>query len=139
MMITSPADERLITEQSAELLVANDEIKVRVKVWSTAPVSHVSATLGEKTVDLANLRGSQVWEGRFGEDQLPPEGVHDLLVEMQDARGGTAEDRIRRVFGDSAYRAAERKERDQDNAVEAWPERGLLGTQLGPNKNGRKW
>ncbi len=30
-------------------------------------------------------------------------------------------------------------ERDQDNALEAWPEHGLLGTQLGPNKNGRKW
>ena len=36
---------------------------------------------------------------------------------------------------------AERKrlERDQDNALEAWPEHGLLGTQLGPNKNGKKW
>ena len=33
----------------------------------------------------------------------------------------------------------ERAERDQDNALEAWPERGLLGTQLGPNKNGRQW
>jgi hypothetical protein len=30
-------------------------------------------------------------------------------------------------------------ERDQDNALDAWPEHGLLGTQLGPNKNGKKW
>jgi hypothetical protein len=29
--------------------------------------------------------------------------------------------------------------RDQDNAIGEWKERGILGTQLGPNKNGRKW
>ncbi|MGI3779129.1 MAG: hypothetical protein ACRYGC_17705 [Janthinobacterium lividum] len=25
------------------------------------------------------------------------------------------------------------------HALAAWPERHLLGTQLGPNRNGRKW
>jgi hypothetical protein len=25
------------------------------------------------------------------------------------------------------------------NTIEAWLDHGLLGTQLGPNKNGRKW
>ncbi|MGA7807689.1 MAG: metallophosphoesterase, partial [Bradyrhizobium sp.] len=25
------------------------------------------------------------------------------------------------------------------NSIGAWPERHLLGTQLGPNRNGRKW
>lgn len=41
------------------------------------------------------------------------------------------------VTGDLMER--ERVEDDQDNALEAWPEHGLLGTQLGPNKNGKKW
>ncbi len=44
---------------------------------------------------------------------------------------------IRVVIGEPEER--ERAERDQDNALEAWPEHGLLGTQLGPNKNGKKW
>jgi Icc protein len=44
---------------------------------------------------------------------------------------------IRVVSGDLAER--ERVERNQDNALEAWPEHGLLGTQLRPNKNGKKW
>ena len=35
--------------------------------------------------------------------------------------------------------ARNRAERDQGNALDAWPEHGLLGAQLGPNKNGRKW
>jgi hypothetical protein len=39
------------------------------------------------------------------------------------------------MSGDLAER--KRVERDQDNALDAWPEHGLLGTQ--PNKNGKKW
>ena len=28
---------------------------------------------------------------------------------------------------------------ETEDIVEPWPERGLLGTQFGPNKNGRRW
>jgi hypothetical protein len=48
-----------------------------------------------------------------------------------------ASDEIRLAVGQRTVRKFE--ERDQDNALEAWPEHGLLGTQLGPNKNGKKW
>jgi 3',5'-cyclic-AMP phosphodiesterase len=65
------------------------------------------------------------------------EGVYSLVVTVEDARGNVATDEIRVVSGDPAERP--RSERDQDNALEAWPEHGLLGTQLGPNKNGKKW
>lgn len=49
---------------------------------------------------------------------------------------------IDQAFADSAsgdLTERERLERDQDNALGPWPERGLLGTQLGPKKNGKKW
>ena len=138
-MITSPADERFITEQSAQLLVASDELKVRAKVWDTSPVSHVTAALSGKKMYLAHIEQSQVWEGSFSGDQLPQKGVYNLLVKMEDADEDTAEDIIRCVFGESVYQTARREDRDQDNAVDAWPERGLLGTRLGPNTNGRKW
>lgn len=32
-----------------------------------------------------------------------------------------------------------RPQRDPDYAIGAWPECGILGTQMGPDKNGRKW
>jgi Icc protein len=51
--------------------------------------------------------------------------------------GKVASDEIRLAVGQRTER--KREERDQDNALEAWPEHGLLGTQLGPNKNGKKW
>jgi Icc protein len=59
------------------------------------------------------------------------------VVEAEEKCGKIATDAIRLVIGDYAKQA--RMERDQDNALEAWPEHGLLGTRLGPNKNGKKW
>jgi hypothetical protein len=46
---------------------------------------------------------------------------------------------LERPFQSGGPMARERVERDQDNALKAWPEHGLLRTQLGPNKNGKKW
>ena len=65
------------------------------------------------------------------------EGVYPLVVEAEDQHDTIVADEFRVVIGDPAER--ERAERDQDNALEAWAEHGLLGTQLGPNKNGKKW
>jgi hypothetical protein len=83
---------------------------------------------------MERVKESQVWEASVS---APHEGVLSLVVSVEDARGNVATDEIRVVIGDLAER--ERVERDQDNALEAWPEHGLLGTQLGPNKNGKKW
>jgi Icc protein len=41
------------------------------------------------------------------------------------------------VMGQRSERKSE--QRDHKNALEAWQEHGSLGTQLGPNKNGKKW
>lgn len=48
------------------------------------------------------------------------------------------EDRIEPALSWHAqpWRAADGSDRDR---VGAWPERGILGTQLGPNRNGRRW
>ena len=67
---------------------------------------------------------------------LPP-GLHPLEVHAEDAAGTTLRNSIRLALGPQPLPVF--REKDQDNAIGAWPERGLLGTQLGPNKNGRKW
>jgi hypothetical protein len=36
------------------------------------------------------------------------------------------------------YEKPVRRHRDQDNASSSWIEHGILGTQLGPNKNGER-
>jgi hypothetical protein len=44
------------------------------------------------------------------------------------------------ITGDHDRRAPDRVANGSDaDAVGAWPERHVLGTQLGPNRNGRHW
>ena len=137
-MSTSPADERFLTEVSAASLTAMHRVRVRAKVWSRGKVQGVTATLNGHSLLLRNMPGSIVWEGEFAEETVR-EGVHTLRVEVIHPSGQRAQDEIRVVYGPSTYHAPQRQQRDQDNAVAPWPERGLLGTQLGPNKNGRNW
>lgn len=138
VMITSPSDERLITDPTLQGHIVDDTIHMRAKAWGVAPIRSVTARLVGQTCELAQINGSRVWQGEFHRGNLP-DGVYDLVVEAKDAEGRIAKDSIRMVLGVAAYKAVERAERDQDNAIGAWPERGLLGTQLGPNRNGRKW
>ncbi len=138
VVITSPADERFITKQNAQALVIKGRVQIRTKAWSTVPVRSMLAKLAGTSVHLSPIAESQVWEGEL-QNHSVSDGVHTLSVEMTDEAGKRASDEIRIVVGEWAYAAPARAERDQDNALEAWPERGLLGTQLGPNKFGRKW
>jgi len=75
---------------------------------------------------------------RFSEEEsIPREETHLLKVSFKDAHGKVASDENRLAIGRRAE--SEFEERDRDNAPEAWPEHGPIGTQLGPNKNGKKW
>ncbi len=99
---------------------------VRAKNWGREEILSAVAHFGEKTGELKPIARSQLWEGKFQATEVS-NGVHPLRVTVEDAAGDSASDEIRVVFGQSAYRSALRSER------------GLLGTQLGPNKNGKKW
>jgi predicted phosphodiesterase len=138
VMITLPSDERLMTDSSLVHRPAREGLRVRAKVWDIVEIQRVRATLAEQTVELRRVAGSQVWEAIIPANHMP-DGVYSLHVHAQDTDGRTAEDAIRVLAGVAAISRTERYKRDQDNALAAWPEHGLLGTQLGPNKNGRKW
>jgi predicted phosphodiesterase len=130
-IITSPNDERLLTKSSE---VPQETVKVRAKFWGEAEAIEASANLGGQTHAMKRVGDSNVWEADL---PTPSEGTHPLKVSFKDVHGEVASDEIRLAVGQRTERKSE--ERDQDNALEAWPERGLLGTQLGPNKNGKKW
>ncbi|MBB5345092.1 metallophosphoesterase family protein [Tunturibacter empetritectus] len=138
VVITSPADERFITDAAMKGHIADDGVLIRAKAWGKTEIKNAVATLEGQLVQLSQIAESNVWQGELHRSSLP-DGVCSLTVSVEDAHGQTAEDSIRLVLGASAYNSPSRSERDQDNAVAAWPERGLLATQLGPNKNGRKW
>ena len=137
LIITSPADERLMADEAEIDSSGQPDLRVRVKVWAEADITDVKATFAETTIALKPISGSNVWEAYFRKQTTLP-GVYPLQVVATDKRGDTATGEIRVLVG-SDRPSRQRAERDQDNALEAWPEHGLLGTQLGPNKNGRKW
>ena len=131
VVITSPTDERLMT---ASTINAQPTLRIRAKFWGPAEAVKATAHLDGQDLPMERVENSQVWE-TYAPATL--KGLHSLVVSVEDEQGNLATDAIRIVTGDANQR--ERVERDQDNALEAWPEHGLLGTQLGPNKNGKKW
>ena len=131
VVITSPSDERLLTGSNE---MPRRKAKVRAKFWGEAEAVHATAYLDGHSASMKRIDGSHVWKADVS---ALHDGVHSLKVSVEDIRGKIGTDEIRVVSGDLAKR--ERLERDRDNALEAWPEHGLLGTQLGPNKNGKKW
>ena len=130
-VITSPADERLLTRSSE---IPQENLRIRAKFWGRAEAVEATAHLCGQTHPMNRIGDSHVWEAPV---PTLPEGTHRLQVSFKDAHGKEASDQIRIAVGQRTERECE--ERDQDNALEAWPEHGLLGTQLGPNKNGKKW
>lgn len=138
VMIISPADERFITDRLVHALTVIGDVRIRAKAWSTSPVQSVVAHLAGATLQLKQIPGSHVWEAQASKGLLE-DGIRTLLVEATDQAGKQATDEIHMVVGVNVYKAPARATRDQDNALGAWPERGIFGTQLGPNKFGRKW
>ena len=130
-VITSPSDERLLTKSSE---MPQEILNVRAKFWGEVESIEVTAHLDGQMKPMKRVSDSHVWEADM---PTPHEGTHPLTVSFKDAHGKVASDEIRLAVGQRTERKS--VERDQDNALEAWPEHGLLGTQLGPNKNGKKW
>ena len=130
-VITWPSDERLLTKESE---TEHGTLKVRAKFWGEIEAVQATAHLDGQTLPMKRVNNSHVWEADVPK---PREGTHPLKVSFKDAHGEVASDEIRLAVGQRTERKSE--ERDQDNALEAWPEHGLLGTKLGPNKNGKKW
>jgi 3',5'-cyclic-AMP phosphodiesterase len=131
VVITSPSDERLLTKSSE---TPEGSLRVRAKFWGEAEAVRATAHLEWHNVSMNRVENSQVWEASVS---APKEDLNFLLVSIEDVRGKIATDEIRLVIGDREKR--EHLERAQDNALEAWPNHGPLGTQLGLNKNGKKW
>jgi Icc protein len=138
VMITAPADERLSADREPPH-VAGARMTVRVKAWSDKKLIRGFAAIGDQQVGLEQLASSAIWQANVDANRLA-DGDYPLTVKLTDEAGKSGEDVIRvAVSSLRQYKTEVRSTSDKDNVIEAWPERGILGTQLGPNKNGRKW
>ena len=137
VIITSPADERLVADDVELGSSDKADLRFRAKIWSKSGILKAEANFAGQSFPLHRVENSNVYECMISIGDTGA-GLCPLRVTVSDAEGNTAVDEIRVLIG-SNRPSRERAERDQDNVLEAWPEHGLLGTQLGPNKNGRKW
>jgi len=139
VMITTPSDERLISDSTSPNQIIQGVVPLRAKVWGDCPIVSGTLSSGSHAIPLRQIQNSAVWTAEFDPQDMP-DGTHSLRTDFTDAEGKLACDEILiRLCRAGNYEPPSRKPRDQDNAVGAWVSRGILGTQLGPNKNGRKW
>ncbi len=133
VLVTRPADRRLVAGANR---IAEGPLLTRAKVVGDAPVSAVEAQVGDGAwAPMTPVPGeAALWEARCP----APDAEWRVRVRARDARGRQDMDEVRPAppGWTAPTRAADGSDRDR---VGAWPERGILATQLGPNRNGKRW
>jgi Icc protein len=138
VMVTSPTDERLIIDPSSPAQVVRGSMRVRARVWG-ASIDSVTLSINRgKTIAMEAL-DSCTWVAVWDAEQLA-NGSHVLTVSARTSDGHTADDSIAvYVNRQSNYEQPARRDVDYENALGAWTEKHIMGTQLGPNENGHPW
>jgi hypothetical protein len=135
VLITSPSDRRLVTDPSEADQVPSGAIHVRATIFGGA-IKQVAARADRGPPVAMTQETAHIWTG-----VIPhvADGLRVLDVEATTADGQVKHDAIQVHVrsGDSTALGVE--QRQSFEPLGAWPEHNLLGTQLGPNKNGRKW
>ena len=138
--ITSPADRRLETDISSLQQVPTNTITVRTKVFGDdIRAVTVSVDDGKPVLMRPDDGENGAWCATVPVPETPD--ACSVIVHAQSGDGGSDEDRIDGLTPQAAASIGRPDALPGTNAraVEAWPEHGILGSQLGPNKYGRKW
>lgn len=128
VMITSPADRRLMT---AQLQTTDADCTIRASAFGDVPITEAAFRIDDG--EWRPMRGGD--GGLFSATTVVPDRFR-LSVRVTDTNWYQDIDTIEV----SRRPAIGRKSTGSDaGSIGAWPERHLLGTQLGPNRNGKKW
>ena len=135
VMITSPGDHRLITDVKNPNQIVSGWLPISARVFGSSSISGCRCRIDEGRWTSMHLElESRQWVG-MGE---APSQQFVLTVEATDTLGQTDSDTIEVAV--PGYLAPPRRADGSDaDAVGAWPSRHLLGSRLGPNRNGRQW
>ena len=133
--ITSPSDERLLADAEAGLQ-AGAATDVHLRVWSASKVRSLTVEMNGQPLQVERGAADFAWYAQIPAGMLR-DGVSQLHARAEDDAGNHGEDLVQLRVGPRTL--VQHAAIDQDNAVGAWTDRDLLGTQLGPNKYGRKW
>ncbi len=126
VQITAPADRRLVTDRSA-----GGGGAIRARAWDETGIARVTCQVDD-AAPVGMRRNGAGWSCPWRADG----GEHRITVRAEAASGTAGEDTI--LAGGTAARMGPSSGSDA-HSIGAWKERHVLGTQLGPNRNGHKW
>lgn len=130
VLVTHPADVLLTTRRSR----GADLAEVRARVLSDVPLRSVMLR-----ADDGPALPMQPVPGQPGLFRAVLDGRADrIAVQARDASGRSDEDVVEPAPAGYAMPRTAADGSDKD-AIGAWPGKGIVGGQLGPNRNGRKW
>ncbi|MDQ2804293.1 MAG: metallophosphoesterase [Pseudomonadota bacterium] len=132
VLITAPADRRLVTDPAQ---VVRGAFEVRAHAWSGRGIARAACRVDDGTWrEMAPEAGTPVWRVTCPARETP----FRLTVRIEDNAGASDSDMIEVAAGAFGATTHHADGSDKD-ALGAWPEKGIPGGQLGPNRNGRKW
>lgn len=138
VMITSPADQAFLT---SALGPVSGRVEVRARAWAgNGGVVHAACRVDDGPFyPMRRTDEAGPWRWQWDSTGFA-DGPHELTVRAETTLGRTGEDTITvRCNQAGRYDPLPRAEVDMENAIGAYPAKGLLGTRLGPNKNGHPW
>lgn len=137
VMITSPADERLITRPSSSRHVVRGFVSIKAKIWGSSSLTSVVCSVDQAAPQPMQLR-DHYWELRWDSHSVA-DGRHSVLVAAETSDGRQATDQISILVNQAGYYdPPPRHETDYENAIGPYETKGILGTELGPNEKGTK-
>jgi 3',5'-cyclic-AMP phosphodiesterase len=135
VLITSPADHRLATESDQPQHDVRGRVTVAARAWSADGIAGCRCRINDGSWVSMNATSTG---SHWIQTCAAPEQPFVLTVEAKDNAGHVDTDTIR--VTEKSYRPTDRIADGSDaDTIGAWPERHILGTQLGPNRNGRRW
>jgi hypothetical protein len=138
VMVTSPADQRLVTDAKNESQAICGQVQVRARVWGEA-IEKVSISIDGGSKIPMTAADESIWNTVWNARECA-NGLHRLTVTASTKDNRSASDTIEVLVNRSGqFESRIRSAVDYENTLGAWPEKHILGTQLGPNDNGHGW
>jgi 3',5'-cyclic-AMP phosphodiesterase len=139
VMITSPADQQLITNPVAATQTVRGETVIRAIVASNSEIASVKCRLGGRILEMKPV-GTGFWETEVFDSQGLGNGLHSVGVIATDRNGARGVDGIKMFVHQSVIVPVTGPRRNLMACdVGPWPIKGILGAHLGPNENGHEW
>lgn len=131
VIITAPADRRLLRDADQS---AGERRGVRAIVFGHRPIRSVACQVDDgQWIAMTRASGERCWSADVS---WPADSLVNLTVQAIDASGRLGQHAIE-VPARAYVSPARVRDGSDADSIGAWPQNGIFGTQLGPNRNGK--